>query len=91
MVRHPELWARLPGIVWSNPDASDEVRIANALLRPRFFELLEVAAVIGLDCIEAEWSALQDEGGREVERARPIVERILRNIREGKRRASESH
>lgn len=88
---HSELWARLPGIVWSNPDANDEVRIANALLRPRFFELLEITAVLGLGVVEREWDLLEREGGREVERARPIVRRILGNIREGMRRATEGH
>lgn len=91
MALHSELWARLPGIVWSNPDASDEVRIANALLHPRFFELLEIAAVLGLGVVEREWGLLEREGGREIERVRPTVERILCHIREGMKRAAESH
>jgi hypothetical protein len=72
----------------SGRDASDQVRLANALLRPRFFELLEIVMDLGLDAVEREWAALEEEGGREVERARPIVIRVLRNIREGLKRAA---
>jgi hypothetical protein len=91
MASNAELWSRLPGLVWSNQEASDQVRLARALLQPRFFELLEIVMALGLDAVEREWAALETEGGSEVERARPIVHRVLRNLREGLARAASGN
>ena len=77
------IWQRHPGLVWSNPDASDSVRIRAALVRPRFERLLDIVAEFGMDRVRHEWAALCGEPNAEVERARGPVERILRNIGKG--------
>jgi hypothetical protein len=76
-------WSRHPGLVWSNPDAGDEVKIRAALLRPRFLEILEIAHEFGVDRVTREWQLLSTEGTTEARRASPSVERILSNIARG--------
>lgn len=79
------------GLVWSNPHASDEIMIYHALLRPSFHLLLEIAARFGFARLERSWRRLQKdvmhkrlpEEMAELTRAVPIVERCLRNMREG--------
>jgi hypothetical protein len=79
------------GLVWSNCNASDDVMICHALLRPSFHLLLEIAARFGLTRLERLWLSLQEEIVEkqlpeeiaELVRARPTVERCLRNMREG--------
>jgi len=78
-----EFWRQHPGLVWSNPEAGDEVRIRAALVRPRFDRLLSIALEFGLDRLRQEWSVLLDEGTSETKRARGTVERILANIEKG--------
>ena len=78
-----DFWQRHPGLVWSNPDASDAAHIRAALLRPRFSQLLDIAVEFGLERVRQEWSVLETERSREAERARPVVERVLHNIEEG--------
>jgi hypothetical protein len=78
-----EFWARHPGLVWSNPEADDAVYIRAALVRPRFRQVLEIAVEFGLDRVKAEWEDLCSEPNSEVDRARPIMARIFRNIEEG--------
>src|SRR3954451_22739687 len=48
--RDYEFWRahRGPGLVWSNLNASDDIMIWHALLRPNFHLLLEIAAHFGL-------------------------------------------
>jgi hypothetical protein len=84
-------WHTHRGLVWSNPNAGDSAHIRAALLRPRFAQLLDVAAEFGLERVRREWAALQTERTREVERAHPSVERILRHIEEGFARAASRH
>jgi len=84
-------WQKLPGLVWSNPDAGDDVRIRAALLRPRFLQILDLAEEFGIERVEREWIVLEREATREALRARPIVERVLRNIRRGAERAAGEH
>lgn len=81
-------WDRHPGLVWSNPNADDSVHIRAALVRPRFQQLLAIAVEFGLERVRAEWDVLQSEPTLEVERARPLVNRILSNIQEGFRFAA---
>jgi len=76
-------WQRHPGLVWSNPQANDSVHIRAALLRPRFSQLLDIAVEFGLERVQEEWRILQSDPTPEFERARPVVERILRHISEG--------
>lgn len=87
---HP-VWKKHPGLVWSNRQADDTVRIRAALTRPRFELLLDVAEAFGLDRLRREWAILDAENTPETQRARPLVERILRNINEGFRRADSGN
>jgi hypothetical protein len=84
-------WQTHRGLVWSNPNAGDSVYIRSALLRPRFSQLLDIAMEFGLERLREEWEYLQGEPTREVERARPSVERILRHIQEGFTVATTGH
>src|ERR1051325_5082776 len=81
--RNDDFRRRFPGVVWSNRRASDSVQIRAALLRPRFFTLLEIALEFGLERVRAEWKILVEEGTAEALRARSIVERILNNLEKG--------
>jgi hypothetical protein len=78
-----EFWQRHPGLVWSNPDADDAVRIRTALLRPRFERLLDIALEFGLPRVQQEWMALLEDSTGDVKRVRHSVERILANIEKG--------
>jgi hypothetical protein len=80
---HKEFWRKHPGLVWSNPDADDAVRIRRALLRPRFDQLLDIAVEFGIERLRSEWSVLEQEDTLEARRAQPIVKRILANIQQG--------
>jgi hypothetical protein len=84
-------WQTHPGLVWSNPEASDAAHIRAALLRPRFGLLRDIALEFGFERIQREWSTLQSDRRAEVERARPSVERILRHMEEGFARAATRH
>jgi hypothetical protein len=78
-----EFWQRHPGLVWSNPDADDAVRIRTALLRPRFERLLDIALEFGLPRVQQEWMALLEDSTGDVKRVQHSVERILANIEKG--------
>jgi hypothetical protein len=82
-----EFWQRHPGLVWSNPEASDSVRIRAALLRPLFARLLDIALEFGLARVKMEWALLLENPTSEVDRVRASVERILTNLEEGFSRA----
>jgi hypothetical protein len=76
--------ARYPGLIWSNPDADDSAYICAALLKPLFDIILDICIEFGLERIDAEWQTLlQDGEPAKVNRAKPLVERILRNIKIG--------
>jgi hypothetical protein len=84
-------WQKHSGLVWSNPAADDAVYIRAALLRPRFSRLLDIALEFGVERVRAEWAALHDAGLPEAATAAKPVERILRHIEEGFRRAACGH
>jgi hypothetical protein len=86
--KHAEFWRQHPGLVWSNPEADDDVLIGAALLRPRFLEILEIAAEFGLERVEARWRELSQEDTPESRRAAPVVQRILKNLRRGRDNAA---
>jgi len=86
-----DFWKNHPGLVWSNPDASDDVFIRAALVRPRFLELLEIVERFGIARVEEQWRIIELDGSREARRAAHIVERILRNMRQGMAVAAASH
>ena len=87
-----EFWEQYPEICWSNRNASDWVHIRAALCRPKFDCLLNIAHSFGLERLQEEWNILSNrsESLPEVERARPVVDRILRNIELGFLRATTS-
>ena len=89
--RRASFWEKFPGLVWSNPNASDAVWIRAALTEPRFETLLQIAREFGLDRLRAEWNVLVEEGTAETRRATPIVERILGNIEKGFALAAEGN
>ena len=78
------------GLVWSNPNASDDVLITAALLRPNFHLLLDIAVHFGLDRLKNQWRELKDGGEerqspeeiRKVARAEAIVDRCLTTMEE---------
>lgn len=86
-----EFWKKHPGLVWSNPGASDAVHIRAALLRPRFRQLLDIALEFGLDRLRREWAELEADATPEVTRTRRSVERILAHIEEGFALAAVGH
>ena len=79
------------GLVWSNPDASDDVLIAAALLKqPNFHLLLDIAAHFGLARLMEGWEKLKagieqrqyPEELQQLRRAHPIVDRCLASMEE---------
>ena len=85
---HEEFWRKHPGLVWSNPEADDSVRIRAALMRPRFSRLLDIALEFGLGRVRQEWAELLGDPILNTERVRSSVDRILTNIEKGFSRAS---
>lgn len=91
--RDRDFWQSHRGVslVWSNPDASDDVMIRNALLKPSFHLLLDIAVHLGFDELVSIWEELAHEiecsewpEEREcLERVRPTVERCIKHMREG--------
>ena len=76
-------WKQYPGLVWSNRQAGDDVRIRAALMRPLFPVLLDIAVRFGLERLEREWAILRNDPETDTRRAEPSVLRILANIRRG--------
>ncbi|MGL4401352.1 MAG: hypothetical protein ACRCXD_15915 [Luteolibacter sp.] len=79
------------GLVWSNPDASDDVLMAAALLKqPNFHLLLDIASHFGLARLTDRWNQLEEgieqrqypEELQKLKRAKPIVERCLATMQE---------
>ena len=91
--RDSAFWKEHGGValVWSNPQASDSVMIAQALLKPAFHSLLDIAVHFGLTRLENEWNTLKGniqaagypEELEKLTRATPTVERCLRNMHRG--------
>lgn len=77
------VWEKYPGLVWSNRQADDTVRIRAALLKPSFPMLLDIALAFGPERLAFEWTVLRNDLYTDTRRAAPTVERILRNIRRG--------
>ena len=68
------------GLVWSNPNLSDEVLVRNALAHGKFDLLLQAVLGHGLDYVRARWTEISPALPA---RAREEVERKLRNIELG--------
>ncbi|MEN9886569.1 MAG: hypothetical protein RL758_1147 [Pseudomonadota bacterium] len=75
-------------LVWSNPNASPEVFLRQALLRPEFTVLLDAALEFGLPALLEQWRVLQAETTPEALRAAPTTSRMLRNLQDGQRQAA---
>jgi len=92
MSRDDKFWKSHNGIglVWSNPQAGDDVMIAKALLQPSFHLLLDIADRFGFDRLKSQWDKLQTgieksgypEEMRQLEQARPIVTRCIDHMEE---------
>lgn len=76
-------WKKYPGLVWSNRNAGDAVRIRAALMRPFFPVLLDIASHFGLERLEHEWEILHADSLTDTRRVEPTVSHILTNIRRG--------
>ena len=88
LTRYPgtmvELRARYRHLVWSNPDrASDEVYVRAILARASFYEVLDLAGVVGLERLRASWRVLQADDPQEVRFAARHLDRIFDNIQTG--------
>ncbi len=59
--RDYKFWDQYPGVVWSNPDASDTVMIRNAIIRPKMGVLRAVASRYGIERMRQEWKVLCDD------------------------------
>jgi hypothetical protein len=56
-----------------------------------WFDWMDRMLEFGLERVRQEWAVLRVDGTREVERARPPAERILRHVEEGFARAAARH
>lgn len=74
---------RYRALLWSNPEASDEVLLRRALVRPGFRMLLDAAVEFGLTRLHREWAILLAAGDPEALRVRPVAEQLLKNIQDG--------
>lgn len=74
-------WQRHPGLVWSNPQASDEVFISAALRKARFLLLLDLAVEFGTARLRRQWEVEKLEG-RMGKRPMAWTEENLRLIEE---------
>ena len=54
-------WKDYPGIVWSNPNASDAIMIANTLLQRRESVVVAIARHFGPEKLQREWLRLKNE------------------------------
>lgn len=75
-------------LAWSNKDASDDLLIRRALVKPGFRLLLDAAIEFGIDRLLTEWTRLKSDGVDEIARAAPVTERILRHIQNGYQQAT---
>ena len=86
------------GLIWSNPNASDDQLIAAALLKqPNFHLLLDIACHFGLARLIDRWEKLkkgieQSQEPEELQKlkiAQPIVKRCLATMKEALRKEGE--
>lgn len=67
-------------LAWSNPKASPEVLLRQALLQPDFSILLDAAVEFGVPALQEQWQELQARPDQAVQRAAPITSRMLSHI-----------
>jgi transcriptional regulator with XRE-family HTH domain len=75
-------------LAWSNPDASTDVLIRSALLKPGFQLLLDAALEFGIDRLMAQWALLKAEGSPDAVKSAPVTERLLKHLHDGSRQAA---
>ena len=82
-------WKSQPGLVWSNPKASNSAHIRAALLR-RVSTVAgySLSLEFGIERVRQEWKVLENKGSSETARAHAVTERILLHIDEGFSRAA---
>lgn len=77
-------------LVWSNPNADDEIYIRKALLTGRFTVLFDAFVAFGIERLEREWRVLLDEAEPSYQPAIPKTSTILNEMRTGYIEALES-
>jgi hypothetical protein len=82
-----DFWNRFSGLVWSNSNAGDSVRIRAALLNPKFHVLLAIAVEFGCERLIEEWRILQADPLTDTSGVALSVNRILKNILRGYQQA----
>ena len=73
---------KYPALVWSNPEAPDDVWICQVLIHPGFDLMLDALIAFGLDQLETQWAILLREQDPGALRARKITEDLLQNARD---------
>ncbi|WP_334188699.1 hypothetical protein [Noviherbaspirillum sp.] len=78
-------------LVWSNPDASDEIYIRKALLKGYFTILFDAFVEYGLERLEQEWQVLLTENDPSYEGVIPRTTELLQHMRTGYEQALAQH
>lgn len=85
--RDRQFWDKYPGVVWSNPQASDSVMISNALLQGRLDVLKDAEEHFGPELLLIEWNKILQaaldfpEIQRVVQILRKSTEEFLQSLR----------
>ncbi len=80
--------ARNRHLAWSNPDASSETLLRQALAKAEFLAILDASVAFGLERVEREWALLKASDAAPALRVAPVTDRILRNIHAGFQQAA---
>lgn len=80
--------ARNRHLAWSNPNASSETLLRQALAKAEFQAILDASVVFGVERVEREWALLKASDAAPALRVAPVTDRILRNIHAGFQQAA---
>jgi transcriptional regulator with XRE-family HTH domain len=75
-------------LAWSNPNASSETLLRQALAKAEFQAILDASVVFGVERVEREWALLKASDAAPALRVAPVTDRILRNIHAGFQQAA---
>lgn len=75
---------KYPALLWSNPQAPDEVWMRQVLIHPGFDLFLDALIAFGFDQLEAQWAILLAAQDPSALRARKITEDLLQNARDAR-------
>ena len=84
--RDHAFWKNYPGIVWSNPNASDSVMIANTLLQEKQHVIIAIANHFGAATLQKEWENLKREASafpeilKIINKSRKKLDQLINNI-----------